>query len=329
MDDPTQPLVSIVTPVFNGADYLAECIESVLAQTHRNWEYTIVNNCSTDDSLAIAQSYAARDSRIRVHNNSAFLRVIPNHNLALRQISPASKYCKMIFADDWMFSECVERMVAVAEEHPSVGIVGAYGLQGSKIVCAGLPYPSTVISGRELGRRQLLGNPSLYVFGTPTSLLFRSELVRSQDPFFNECNLHADSEKCYELLTKCDFGFVHQVLTFVRERPESLSSFSARLNTVQAGVLHAVLTYGPDYLSQEEFQRVRRESIAWYYRFLAANAVLWRRDEEFWRFHKRKLTEAGVGYSRTRLAKAVLVRLVDVALNPKRSIERMFELRAG
>jgi glycosyltransferase involved in cell wall biosynthesis len=42
-----EPLVSVVTPVYNGEIYLRECIESVLNQTYTHWDYTIVNNCST------------------------------------------------------------------------------------------------------------------------------------------------------------------------------------------------------------------------------------------------------------------------------------------
>jgi glycosyltransferase involved in cell wall biosynthesis len=317
--------VSVVTPVYNGAEYLAECIESVLAQTYHNWDYTIVNNCSSDQSLAIAQRYAAKDPRIRVHDNSQFLRIIPNLNLTLRQTSPASKYCKMIFADDWMFRECLERMVMVAEEHPSVGIVGAYGLRGTEVICVGLPYPSTVVPGRELLRQLYLGGP--YVFGTPTSVLFRSDLVRSQDPFFNEANLHADSEKCADLLRKCDFGFVHQVLTFSRERPGSLRSFSKQMNTNLAGRFHEVVTYGLDYLSKEEFEGVRNQKLFEYYKFLAKSFLLGRRDKEFWSYHKRKMIEAEAKFSRTRLARAILVEFADAALNPKRTIERLLALR--
>src|SRR5262245_33791133 len=124
------PLVSVVTPVYNAAEYLQECIESVRAQTYQNWDYTIVDNCSTDGSAAIARRYAAMDSRIRVCRNAHFLPAIPNHNAALREISTASKYCKVVFGDDWLFPECLQRMVVVAEAHPSVGIVGAYCLEG-------------------------------------------------------------------------------------------------------------------------------------------------------------------------------------------------------
>jgi len=126
MNTSFQPLVSVITPVYNEADHLAECIESVLAQSYQNWDYTIVNNCSTDGSLGIARRYAAQDRRIRVHDNQEFLAALPNHNFALRQISASSKYCKVVLGDDWIFPECLEKMVAVAEEHPSVGIVSGY-----------------------------------------------------------------------------------------------------------------------------------------------------------------------------------------------------------
>jgi glycosyltransferase involved in cell wall biosynthesis len=59
-----EPLVSVVTPVYNGAEFLEACIESVLAQTYQNHEHIIVNDCSKDRSLEIAQSYACKDSRI-------------------------------------------------------------------------------------------------------------------------------------------------------------------------------------------------------------------------------------------------------------------------
>src|SRR6266853_4979230 len=121
MNSKQEPLVSVVTPVYNGESYLRECIESVLTQTYTRWEYVIVNNCSTDRTLEIAQEYAARNPRIRVHSNQRFASVIENHNISLRQISPQSKYCKVVFADDWLFPNCLMEMVKVAELYASVG----------------------------------------------------------------------------------------------------------------------------------------------------------------------------------------------------------------
>ena len=63
-------LVSIITPLYNGERFVSQTIESVLAQTYPHWEMIIVNDGSKDHSEAIAQSYAEKDSRIRVFSQS-------------------------------------------------------------------------------------------------------------------------------------------------------------------------------------------------------------------------------------------------------------------
>lgn len=308
------PLVSVVTPVFNGEAYLRDCIESVRAQTYTHWDYTIVNNCSTDRTLDIAREYAAQDRRIRVHSNETFVRVIENHNIAFRQISHSSKYCKVVAADDLLFPECLERMVGLAEANPGVAIVGAYVLAGTRVICTGLPYPNTVVAhGRDACRMRLLGGP--YVFGTPSSVLFRSDIVRSRRAFYNESNLHADSEACFEFLGDRDFGFVHQVLTFNRVRENSLTSYSAQFNTYLAGWLHELVKYGEKYLSAEELQQRIAEHLRSYYDYLGQQ-VYYERGREFWTFHREKLAAAGYPLSGRRLAWSAFRYGLRFALTP-------------
>lgn len=316
----TPPLVSIVTPVYNNGEYLAECIESVLAQTYQNWDYTIVNNCSTDGSGEIARRYAATDPRIRVHDNTQFLHAVANHNLALRKISPQSKYCKIVFSDDWIFPHCLEEMVAIAEEHPSVGIVGAYGLQEHEILWSGLAYPSTLVAGRDLCRRMFLED--LYVFGTSTSVLYRSDLVRGQDPFYNECNFHADREACVVLLKNCDFGFVHQILTFKRLNQGSLTvTIAWDLMTHFGCMLSTLLAHGRDFLTHDEFGMCLTRLLDEYYSFLAVSLMRGRLDSKFWNYHKKTLDET-VGFSRTRLGCAFVARFVRAVLSPYETIAK-------
>lgn len=331
MESSTSPLVSVVTPVYNNAEHLAECIESVLAQSYQNWQYVIVNNCSTDGSAEIAHRYAAKDPRIRVHDNTRFLRAIPNHNFALRQMSPASKYCKVVFGDDCIFPACLEEMVSVAEEHPSVGIVGAYGLEEvlggvspkHVVMWTGLPYPNRRILGREVCRRLFLDGT--YVFGTATSLLYRADLVRNRDPFYNEVNLHADAEVCVSLLETCDFGFVHQVLTFKRGRPDSLGAASVDLQTIPAGQLHDLVLYGRRFLTDEEFGACLSRSLREYYNLLAVSLMRRPHDNQFWEYHRQQLDEA-VGFSRMRLARATAARLGKALLSPYATAEKLWNM---
>jgi len=322
MNPRPQPLVSVVTPVYNEEKHLAECIESVLAQTYSNWEYVIVNNCSTDHSLQIAQRYAAQDARIRVCDNREFLRIIPNHNHALRQISSESKYCKVVLGDDWIFPECLTKMVEVAEAHPSVGIVGAYGMLGAAVRLDGLPYPSTVMSGRDICRWTLLGR--LYVFGAPTSILIRSDLVRASESFYNESTIHADSEVCFRLLRQGDFGFVHQVLTYSRVREGSMRAFANRYNTFQPHNIDLLLKFGPAVLSQDELSARLKYRLATYYQYLAYS-VFTLREKEFWVYHRAKMESMGHPLSLPRLLLAVCSKAIDRLLNPKRTIEGLWK----
>jgi len=325
MNTPSGPLVSVVTPVYNEEQHLAECIESVLAQTYHNWDYTIVDNCSTDGSLEVARRYAAQDRRIRIHRNQDFMAVIPNHNVALRQVSPQSKYCKMVLGDDWIFPNCLKQMVAVAEAHPSIGIVGGYTLEGEHVTSTGLPWPSPVVCGREIGRRHLL--EGLYVFGSANAVLYRADLVRNHDPFYNEANIHADTEVCFKLLKTCDFGFVHQILTFTRVRPRSLNATSQMLQTSFASMLQLLVTHAPWYLTREECDARITKHLAKYYRFLGKSLMLGR-EKQFWDYHKAELTNAGIGFNRMSLARGALAVLCDAALNPKDTMEWLMRRRA-
>jgi glycosyltransferase involved in cell wall biosynthesis len=315
-----QPLVSVVTPVYNGDKFLAECIESVLAQTYRNWEYIIVDNCSTDRTKAIAERYAHRDTRIRIYHNQEFVSATQNHNIAFRQMSPRSKYCKVVHADDWLFPECIMQMVKVAETNPSVGIVGAYRLDGVRVNLHGLPHPSTVVPGWEICRLTLLR--ACYVFGSPTSILIRSDLIRNRKAFYNESHIHADKEACFDVLQDTDFGFVHQVLTFTRRHTESETSFSKRLNTYLLGNLIILTKYGPLYLDESEYQRCLNRHMKNYYRFLG-KSVFHLKGKEFWDYHKNGLSITGFPLSLPKLIGASALEMMDLLFNPKKTVEKI------
>lgn len=314
MDSRTSPFVSIVTPVYNGERYLSACIESVLAQTYENWEYIIVNNCSTDRSLDIAKDYAKKDSRIQVHNNKEFLSMVENFNHSLTRISADSKYCKILHADDLLFSECLAKMVFLAEERPSVGIVGSYVLEGCRVKCDGLPYPKSFFRGREICRMTLLDQSpvrgGLYVFGSPTSLLIRSDLIQSRNPFYNDRYFQVvDQEVCYFLLEYSDFGFLHEVLTYSRDHSQSASSSGSLLNRLILEELMLLKDYGPTYLSRNEYENRLAARMQDYYQFLSTS-VFEKKDKQFWTFHKSGLAQLEMPLSWSRLLKGIAREIV-------------------
>jgi glycosyltransferase involved in cell wall biosynthesis len=313
-----RPLVSVITPVFNGAAFLAECIESVLNQTYPNYEHIIINNCSTDHTLEIATSYARRDNRIHIHNNDTFVGVIDNHNIGFKLISTNSKYCKIVCADDFIFPDCVMRLVDAAEAHPSVGLVGSYSIAGKRVMWDGLEYEKQVVDGREISRATLLGGP--YVFGSPTSLLYRSDLIRKTKAFYPNSSPHADTTACYQSLEESDFGFVHQVLSYTRIHPDSQTSKSIKFGTIKLALIGDLTRFGPKYLSSAELERRLEELTDSYYRVLARAFVERLGNKQVWQQQKDGLRELGLGFSRTRLWKTALLRGVALLAEPRHAV---------
>jgi hypothetical protein len=106
-------------PVYNRAAYLPAAIESVLVQRFTDFELIVVDDASTDDTRAIAQNYAARDSRVRVFGNAQNLGQFGNRNRAVTYAR--GRYVKYHDSDDLMYPHCLETMVTLLEAEPRAG----------------------------------------------------------------------------------------------------------------------------------------------------------------------------------------------------------------
>jgi glycosyltransferase involved in cell wall biosynthesis len=114
------PLISIITPTYNHAKYIGECIESVKAQTYSNWEMIIIDDGSNDNTLEIARSFSESDSRIYVFHqkNIGIFRLVETYNKALDYSK--GKFIAILEGDDYWEPKKLEWQVDAMEKDKSI-----------------------------------------------------------------------------------------------------------------------------------------------------------------------------------------------------------------
>ena len=117
------PLVSICMPAFNAERFIAEAIESVLLQTHRNLELIIVNDGSHDQTFQVANKFAQADKRVRLYSHEVNQGLTGARNRTLHEAR--GSYIAMADADDVSDPHRIERQLDFLTKHPEVGAVGS------------------------------------------------------------------------------------------------------------------------------------------------------------------------------------------------------------
>lgn len=134
--------VSIIIPVYNVEKYIARCLDSVISQTYQDLEIIVVNDATPDNSMAIVEEYAARDSRIRIVHNSRNLGLMMTRKSGYAVAK--GDYLTFLDSDDYLPLNAIEGLVAKAEEAGAdivSGIVKCLHVNGSESCLANsLPY---------------------------------------------------------------------------------------------------------------------------------------------------------------------------------------------
>jgi glycosyltransferase involved in cell wall biosynthesis len=227
------PTVSICLPVYNGANYLAQAIESALAQTFEDFEILIANDCSTDQTPEIIEKYQKRDSRIKSWTNPKNLKLFGNYNACIERSE--SKYVKLFAHDDLFHPQTLERMVSVLEEYPHVNLVSTARCwideNGDRIepdseIAAKTMKPYQ--EDRFLKASEAISETLKEVInwlGEPSSQMFRkSGADGGYDTSFKQVG---DLEYSYRLLQKGDYYYIADELCFFRSHAASWSTARA------------------------------------------------------------------------------------------------------
>jgi glycosyltransferase involved in cell wall biosynthesis len=167
------PLASVLMTSFNRERFIAEAIESVLAQTFGDFELIVCDDASSDRTVEIASEFARRDSRVRIVVNERNLGDYGNRN----HVAGLARghYLKFHDSDDVMYSHCLQVMVAALESEPRAD----FAMSGHRS-WPGAPSPM-LLTPRQAYEREFLGT-GLFHLG-PGCAMFRSTFFRELGGF--------------------------------------------------------------------------------------------------------------------------------------------------
>ena len=262
------PRVSIIIPTYNRARYLAEAIESALAQTYRDFEVIVIDDGSTDNTPEIMRKYASAVRYFRQENQGECAARNTGIKLAL------GEYISFLDSDDVLLAHCLEKGVAFLDENPTVGF--CYG-QVDYIDPASRPLwwkrrrgarNSCIRSGRDQ-IVQLVFRGDIAV----NAVIARKACFDQVGLFNPSLHVGGDIEMWMRLSTRYDVGYLAEPLAKVRVHPANITSRRTleALERSQTAFVERALGYLRD---DPDFGYIRKKAYFGLYCYLSEEAAI-------------------------------------------------------
>lgn len=215
------PKVSVCIPAFNAADYLRQAVESVVGQNYRDFEIVIVDNCSTDHTESlVSELQQLNNGRIRFYQNDHNIGLVGNLNRCLEYAKGA--YIKFLCADDMLLPECLEKMAAGLDLHPSVKLVSCgrlvIDMYGHKLGTRHYMAGDNIVGGKQVITRCLFGGNYI---GEPTAVMFRKADLKGC--FREGMPQLSDMDMWFQLLEQGDLLSLEKPLCAIRSHPAQMT----------------------------------------------------------------------------------------------------------
>ena len=211
-------LISVVMSVYNGEANIRETIDSILAQSFKDFEFIIINDASTDSTNQILEEYQQKDSRIVLLKNSQNLGLTKSLNKAISYAQ--GKYIARIDAGDISLPQRLQKQVDYMKSHPDIGLLGTAARIVSQLseddgIETDIIYDANHEEILRLMRRK---NPFIH----PT-VMFKTDLFRSLGGYDESFIVLQDSELWTRMIQKTQVCNLQSVLVIVPMYPSSIS----------------------------------------------------------------------------------------------------------
>lgn len=240
------PLVSILIPTFNRADYLTTALDSALAQTYKNIEIIVHDDASTDDTPGVLARY--HDPRLRVIRTGDNHGMLGGWNFIVKQAR--GEYLKFLASDDSLEPTCVAELVQAALAHPRAAIITCQRQfideKGRVIKKMGFANKNVVVDGLE-HTHWILTTLRENKIGEPTAVLYPAKLVKKAGEYDHQFSQFADFEYWIRLLAHGDLVYLHKPLCSFRLHAGSNTSAAIRDGRFITEIFALIHKYYDDY----------------------------------------------------------------------------------
>ena len=213
-----QPLVSVLMPCYNMERFIADTIRAVIHQTFAQWELLIVDDASTDGTVALVQGFTENDDRIRFHVNTEHCGIAPTRNRCIQEAK--GRFFAFLDADDIWHPEKLERQLHFMLERQIGFSYSAYDLVDE----SGKPLGKTIKTAGNLSYKDYLHNT---IIGCSTVMIDTDRVGRVVVPDFRTSE---DTATWLDILKK---GFTAYAIE------EPLTSYKIRQNSASSNKLKA------------------------------------------------------------------------------------------
>ncbi len=220
MNNQSAVLISVILPVYNGMKYLKESVESVLLQTEHNFEFLILDDCSTDASAKYLESI--RDERITLYKNEINKGLFYNLNFLIKKSK--SSLIKLWAQDDIMYSNCLRRFIDFHTKYSQIGF--SYSARTIINDKGKIKINDKIDNTPELISTEMHARIAFFtgsIAGNIANVCINKNALDKVGLFKEYMKISADFDMWVRIAEKYETGFIKDSLIYLRDHNEQLS----------------------------------------------------------------------------------------------------------